>query len=406
VRRLLRLLLVLLLLALVAGHIFYQYGPRERPAAPDPDGLPARMLASGAFETCFWVPYPHQNLGALARAVGDWPAWIAAAARSADLPPPDLPGFGPFAVPPAREIAVCSGAGGENLQLAAEIYPSIAIVAKLAGRLAANPWLAGGEVERGRRRYRVAWSGRLWTVAAGEPVDLGWTRRVPRQKVLAIARTERAYSYLPPGTYLLQHAAGTFSLALDGQPSPPPLALPSPRPVLLALAGADGDKPPAALALFDTGSTQPLRLPAAAVFHPPGTERWSLPGGGLERLLGRGVPRGNAAGWVIVATDAASAERAEALAPGLARLVPPVPAVPDQAATLRLALWLQPGPTLELSRRILGLLENLPLVERAKVRRWRDWHRLLEPLAGCKAASLTSAAGPPDAFRLTIEGCR
>ena len=405
-RRALRWFLVLLLLALAAGHVVYRYGPRERPAAPDPDGLPARMLASGAFETCFWIPYPHQNLGALARAVGDWPGWVAAAARSADLPPPDLPAFGPFAVPPANEVAVCSDGSGDRLQIAAEIYPTIAVVAKLAGRLAGNPWLSGGEVERGRRRYRVAWQGRLWTVQAGEPVDLGWTRRVPRQKVLAIARTERAYSYLPPGTYLLQHAGGTFSLSLEGQAPPPPLALPSPRPILLALAGPEGDKPPAALALFDTGSTKPLRLPAAAVFHPPGTERWSLPGGGLEELLGRGVPRGNAAGWAIVATDAASVARAEALAPGLARLVPPLPAAPNQASALRLALWLQPRPTLELSRRILSLLENLPLVERAKVRRWRDWHRVLEPLAGCDVASLYSAGGPPDAFSLSIEGCR
>ena len=137
-----------------AVSALYQYAPRERPAMPDQDGLPARLLASRAFETCFWVPYPHQNVGALARAVEDWPAWLAALARTADLPPPDLPSFGPFAVPPSSEVTACSDSGGDRLLVAAEVYPSIALIAKLAGRLAGNPWLSGGVVERGGRRAR------------------------------------------------------------------------------------------------------------------------------------------------------------------------------------------------------------------------------------------------------------
>lgn len=404
-RRLGRLLLLLVVAALVAGHVLYQYAPRERPAMPDPDGLPARMLASRAFETCFWVPYPHQNVGALAEAVGDWPAWLAALARTADLPPPDLPAFGPFAVPPSDEVTVCSDSGGDRFLVAAEIYPTIALVAKLAGRLAGNPWLSGGDVERGGRRARVAWQGRLWTVQAGEPVDLAWSRRVPRRKALAIARLERAYSHLPPGTYILRRDQASLDLSLEGS-EPPSLALPGKPPVLLALAGPDGDKPPAAFAIFNAGSTEPFRLPGAAVLHPPGTERWSLPGGRLSEVLGSGIPRGNAAGWVIVASDAASVVRAEALAPGLTRLVPPGPALPGRPPGLHLGLWIEPGPALALSARIVDFLDKVPLVERRQVRRWKDWSTVLAPLAACDRLLLASAAGPPDAaFRLRIEGC-
>lgn len=402
------LFLLLLLAVLLAAHVFYRYLPGERPAMPDPDGLPARMLASGAFETCFWVPYPHQNLGALARAVEDWPGWLAAVARTADLPPPDLPSFGPFAVPPAREVAVCSDGDGRRIQIAAEIYPSVALIAKLAGRVADNPWLAGGTVERGGRRARVAWRGRLWTVQVGDPVELGWTRRVPRQRALAIVRLERAYSYLPPGTFVLSRRGDGLELALADGEEPPSLALARNAPVLLALAGADGDKPPAALALFDTASGEGFRLPSAAVFHPPGAERWSLPGGKISEVLGAGVPRGNAAGWEIVATDAESVTQAEALAPRLSAIVPPVPLSPAAQGqkAVRLALSLAPAPTLELAGRVVDFLDKVPLVERRQVRRWRDWREVLTPLAGCERVVLGSEAGPPDGFVLRIEGCR
>lgn len=406
-RRWLFLLLLLVLAVLLAAHVVYRYLPGERPAMPDPDGLPARMLASGAFETCFWVPYPHQNVGALARAIEDWPGWLAAVARTADLPPPDLPSFGPFAVPPAREVAVCSDGDGGRLQIAAEIYPTVALLAKLAGRVADNPWLAGGTVERGGRRARVAWRGRLWTVQVGDPVELGWTRRVPRQRALAIVRLERAYSYLPPGTFVLARRGDGLELALADGEEPASLSLARGAPVLLALAGADGDKPPAALALFDTGSVEGFRLPSAAVFHPPGAERWSLPGGKISEVLGAGVPRGNAAGWEIVASDAESLRQAGALAPRLAAIVPPAPPSPvAPGKTVRLALSLAPAPTLELAGRIVDFLDKVPLVERRQVRRWRDWRAVLAPLAGCERVTLASEAGPPDGFRLRVEGCR
>src|SRR6476646_3934443 len=105
-RRLLRLAIPLILLLLVAGYLFYAYWPRERAALAS--GLPARLLASGEYGACLWIPYPHQNLGKLEGAIDDPASYLAAAARTADLPAPVMRSFGPFAVPPSSEIVACS----------------------------------------------------------------------------------------------------------------------------------------------------------------------------------------------------------------------------------------------------------------------------------------------------------
>lgn len=193
----------LLVLALLVAHVVYWYVPRERAAAPrwEPAGgsLPAaggngdateplQLLAGGAYDVCLWLPYPHQNLGALAAAAGDLQDVIGAGARlTADVAgvaggtaagaadagrktpprrsqePEELPTFGPFEVPPASELVACSDLAGGRLRVVARIYPALAVVAKLAGRLAGNPWLAGGTAGS----TRIAWSGRVWSAAAG-----------------------------------------------------------------------------------------------------------------------------------------------------------------------------------------------------------------------------------------------
>jgi hypothetical protein len=196
----------LLLLAVLAAHILYWYVPRERAEAPrlqarpgprqrppahpgspgqrapgnasggPAAGAPLQVLAAGDYDVCLWVPYPHQNLGALATAIGDLGDVVAAAARLTaggggdaeprPREPEEAPTFGPFEVPPADEMVACSDlAGGRprRLRVVARIYPVLAVVAKLAGRLAGNPWLAGGEAGP----MRIAWSGRLWSVASG-----------------------------------------------------------------------------------------------------------------------------------------------------------------------------------------------------------------------------------------------
>jgi hypothetical protein len=424
-KRLLRIALVLLVLLLIAGHILYWYWPRERTGAPEPGGLPARLLASGAYGACLWVPFPHQNLGALAGSIEDGPEYVAAAARVAELPPPALPAFGPFAVPPSREIVACSDLDGRRFFLVARVYPGLAAVARLSGRLADNPWLAGGEIRetRGRRDevreqiLRVAWRDGLWTVRSGPEPDLGRQGEGSPPAFppnLGIFHLEEDVSDFPAGDYVLERRGTGLEVRLaGGAPAPePPAAAGEDAPVLLAAAGpawpADSPRPvpAAAMALFDVKGGLDLgplgELPGAAVFNPPGGRRWALPARGIAGLLAKNLPRGNSAGWSIVALDAASLARAEALAPEISALVPP--AGDGAGGNLVLGLWMRPRPALRLVTRLRKGLEKVPLVDRGQVQTWRDWETLLRPLAPCDRASLV-ATRSPSAFLLRLQGC-
>lgn len=434
-RRLSKLLLFLLVLALIAGHILRSYWPRERPAAPDPDGLPARLMASGAYEACFWVPYPHQNVGELSEVVEDGSAWLEAAARVAGVPPPVLPSFGPFAVPPSKEIAVCSDLDGERFFVAAHVYPGLGAIAKAAGTVADNPWLAGGEITESRgtghavveRVLRVAWNEGVWTVTSGAgPPPVGpATQPLLHPRSLGIVRLEREISGFSDGDYLLRRRQGDLELARDS--SEPVPDVPSPfqdptggqsRPVLLAVSGASWPDeeprplPPAAFALFETGEGEGKKfgpfgeLPGAAVFHPPGSKRFSLPGEGLTGLIAGALPKAEVAGWQILAMDGSSLRRAEALAPGLAELAPPdVTEALNRDGRLVLGLWLQPRPAVRLVARVNKFLEKVPIANREQVRRWKDWETLLLPVARCEQVTLASTRKPAS-FRLRFHGCQ
>ncbi len=426
-RRLLRLAIVLLLVLGIAGHVFYWYWPRERASVPE--GLPARLLASGDYGACLWVPYPHQNLGKLEGAIADGPAFLAAAARVADLPAPVMRSFGPFAVPPSSEIAACSDLGGDRFLLVARVYPALAAVAKLAGRLADNPWLRGGEIreERGKRDevqervLHVAWRDGYWTVRSGDepalPAVPAGGQTPSYSSSLGIFHLGQDVSDFPAGDYVFQRQGEDLDVTLAGSaPAPPSPAFVdgADAPALLAVAGpawpADAERPlpPAAMVLFDvTGgglNLGPLgEVPGIAVLNPPGEKRWGLPARGLAGLLAQNLPRGNASGWSIVALDDASLASAEALAPQISTLVPPAGAGPG-AGQIILGLWVKPGPALRQVSQFRRGLEKFPLADRRQVERWRDWETLLSPLAACQRASV-AATRSPAAFLLRLHGC-
>lgn len=435
------LFLALLVILVLAGHIFYWYMPRARAAAPEPGGLPSRLLAAGAagaYDACFWVPYPHQNLGVLRSRLEDGAAWLAAVARVADLPPPVLPSFGPFAVPPSREIAACSDLSGDRFFLVARVYPALSAVARLSGKMADNPWLAGGEVREARggdnpeeRVIKVAWREGMWTVSSGggEPdLSPGRSQGAAAPAFPAsfgLFRLFKDVSEMPTGDYLLRRPdenGADLEVTLDRPDAVAAPELPSDlTPVLLAVAGPSWPPaetkplPPAAFAIFDTGEDGdggqikgraafgPLgALPGIAVFHPPGGRRWELPTQGLAGLLTGRLPKGNAAGWQIVAVDAASLARAEELAPRLSALAPPAAAT--DGGRLVLGLWVRPAPAVRLVSRVRKLFEKVPVVEPRQVQRWRDWETLLKPLAPCDRIALAATQSPPS-FRLRFHGC-
>jgi hypothetical protein len=428
------LLLLALAAVLIAAHVFYWYAPRARAAAPEPGSLPARLLASGAYDACFWVPYPHQNVGVLRNRLEDGAEWLAAVARVGGLPPPMLPGFGPFAVPPSSEIAACSDLSGDRFFLVARVYPTLAAVARLSGKLADNPWLAGGVVREPRgdpdnpeeREIKVVWREGMWTISSGGVPDLAPARASSPQlpETLGFFRLNKEVTDFPAGDYLLRRQGGDLEVTLDrpGAAAAPDLP-PGPLPILLAAAGpswpaaATKPLPSAAFALFDAGDEgeeeQKGRaafapfgaLPGCAVFHPPGGRRWEVPGQGLAGLVaGAALPKGNAAGWQIVAVDDVSLARAEALAPRLSALTSPDSGVLPNGGRLVIGLWVQPAPAVRLVARVRKLFEKVPLVEPRQVQRWRDWETLLRPLAPCEQVALAAAQSPP-AFRLRFHGC-
>lgn len=428
-RRLIRIGILLLVLAGIAGHVIYWYLPRERPGAPEAGGLPARLLASGQYGACLWVPFPHQNLGELAGSIEDGPEYVAAAARVAELPVPALPSFGPFALPPSREIAACSDLDGRRFFVAARVYPGLATVARLSGQLADNPWLKGGEIRetRGRRDgveervLHVAWQDGFWTVRSGPepeiPAAAGGETAEPYPVSLGILHLENDVSDLPAGDYVLQRQGANLEVTLAGGEAAPevpvlPAGAGPGAPVLLAAAGPawpdDSPKPlpSAAMALFDVKGGLKLgpigELPGAAVFNPPGSRRWALPARGVAGILAKNLPRGNADGWNIVALDAASLARAEAMAPAISSLVPP--AGDGSGARLVLGLWVRPLPALRLVSQFRKGFEKVPLMDRQQVQSWRDWETLLRPLAACDRVSL-SATRSPSAFLLRLEDC-
>jgi hypothetical protein len=382
---------LLLLLVLLGAHVVYWYMPRERAVAPQVERAaaprlplaeggadrggstdePLRLLAGGAYDVCVWVPYPHQNLGVLAAAVGDLQEVAAAAARlSAGEPAPrsrepeEPPTFGPFEVPPASEMVACSDLAGGRLRVVARIYPALSLVAKLAGRLAGNPWLAGGDAGRSH----IAWNGRLWSVDAGEaspppaapppampssatpsstpPAASGGALGGDIPESLALVHWLGARPEIPAGYYALTRSGSDLSLTLVGADpagagaaaSRALSAAVAPAALLVAVGpewrvGASSPPsspplPPAALALFEVGGSRVSSLgdlPGLAVFNapgPPGSERWRLPTEGIFRLLAGRLPAAEAAGWRILALDSGSLRQAEAIAPRLAPLLP------------------------------------------------------------------------------------
>jgi hypothetical protein len=512
--------------ALLAAHVAYWYWPRERAVAPrlgregggaapaetggpagGAAGEPLQVLAAGAYDVCVWIPYPHQNLGALAEAIGDLQDVIGAAARlssgeggeaSAPRPrePEEAPTFGPFEVPPASELVACSDLAGGRLRVVARIYPALAVVAKLAGRVAGNPWLAGGAAGS----TRIAWDGRLWSVVAGPearrapegapasaaaapaPPEAAGAAAPELPESLAVVHWTGARAEIPPGYYALTRSGSDLALSLvaaggsgGGAGSPAAAALSGvagPAPSLLVAVGPDwrgvepfaagpaggagsrggpnasgaaagaaagaalsgpagggavAARPPAALALFETGGSRLSTLgdlPGLAVFNAvapgavPGPVRWRLPTEGVFRLLAGRLPSADLAGWRILALDQGSLRQAETLAPRLAALVPPVtagvdvPAVPTAsppaaggaAGALSLGFWLEPRSTLRIVTRIRQFVEKFPLASRRQVDVWRDWETVLDPLANCDHAVLAATASPPS-MRLLLRGC-
>lgn len=394
-------LLVCALTALIVWHVQVWYLPRERPARLDPDSPVAQLLAASGYPVALWIPYPHQNLAMLDQAVGGGEVYAAAVARLAELRPLRLPAFGPFRVPPARELTMAASGSGERFAVFARVYAPFALFARLAGKLAGNPWLAGGETELSGRPVVVAWQGSVWTVVGGLPPELSETLAQELPPSLALLRVGRATGTLPAGLYRLERDGSSFEIrsqtALAESVHFEPAAFERLEGVLLVVSGRSDENAPAArsLAYFAPRGERFWEMPRVASLYQPGRNRYKLPGEELLKIAGREPRQAQAAGWSISALDRKSLKAAEVLAPDLAGLV--------SSGRLVRGVWLDPRGAYEEIGRIGAALEAIPLVPRRELERSRDAQEVLAPLAARFRWISLVVTDEPEALRLRLE---
>jgi hypothetical protein len=310
--------------------------------------------------------------------------------------------------------------------VAARVYPTQALVARLAGKLAGNPWLAGGRVEDEDGVLEIRWSGTLWTVRRGPATERAALGPLPTGPVLAAARLRRPQGLLPAGVYGLRRlSSGGLELATVGATgSDQSPGFSPPGAVLALLNGPSGPLGDAAgvIIIFDRETGRRVSLPAAALLvrapeeSPPGGEeedgedglgeapgtapaedrddlRLRLPHERLPSLVRGRLRRGRAAGLAILASDRTAVKEAEALAPEVQR------ALSDPR--VEVALWLAPGPALGWVRRAADALEEVPLLPRREVQRWKDWRTVLQPLGKRSEVTLVRSREPQE-LRLVL----
>ncbi|MEE2776449.1 MAG: hypothetical protein VYE73_06765 [Acidobacteriota bacterium] len=356
------------LIAALGGHVYYWYWPRERPARPRPGSQTATLAFESDRDLRLWLPFPHQNLAALRRASSSGDELGAVIARMAGVGDVDLPGFGPFDLPPSRSLAVAVDEGGEGLAVSVEMYPSLALLSRLAGRVAGNSFLAGGPVFLDDRRFETSWSGRTWTIEAsvrgtriGRAADAEVMERGLAFVVLGSARDP-----FPTGRYVAGRDGDTLVVRSVGQ-----AGRESTAPELfardLAVVGIRRDvHGTSVLVMPPTRRRASLWLPDAAILWRGAEPRWTLPGHRIARFLRMDPVVAEVDGWSILAREEAVLPLATSLARGLRGTRLP-----------RFALSIQPRLYGPLVATIASITENLPLVPRDEARYWRNLHALV-----------------------------
>ncbi len=401
-------LTVLLALVALAGHLWYHYLPRARPAVPRGESRVAALVEGADFPAAVWVPYPHQNLAYLRGIIGAEPARLRAVARLAGLPSPTLPTFGPMTLPPSSELAIASDDAGQRFVVVAQVYPAVAAFAKLAGKLAGNPWLSGGEIVVEGRPAEVSWQGNRWTVASAELApEAVWPAAPARSAEAAPAvgglvwiRIRQAVDPLPAGLYRLWQDGGDIGITTSAgaaAPASPGFAdrLEALRMFLLVYSGRQPalGEPAQALAFFDQEAEQVTEMPRVASLHEPAAERWDLPGESLHELAKRRPLTAAAGDWSIAAFDSVSLERAHRVAPELDAVA---------GGRLRWGLWLDLRGGMAEVDRIARQLSKLPIVPR-QVERWNDARHALSPLVERYSDLTATVTDEPRIFDLRLK---
>lgn len=373
------------------AHVRTWYSPRER-AASMPAGAPARLLA-GNYDLRLWVPYPHQNLDVLDEALGGIEDTTAAWSEALDIEIPRLPRFGPFRAPPARELTLAADLDGRRFAAVARVYPAIAVIARLAGKVAGNPWLGGGKVEVSGRAARVSWDGTLWRLRSAPASDDQSPETVVDVPEPALARLEIGprCAIAPRGVYRLRRDGAGLHLAAAVSTWPPAFELAKlgaarvPQTMAVLLRGEDsleGGRTTRGAVVFAQKSGLPL--PRMAIFHAGNGGRWKLPAEGILELLRGDLPTTDMAGGKLLGLDGESVEAARALEP--------VWRAASEGNLVEYALF-RPEPAVEWSGRIADELAEVPIVGERHAKRWRAWQRALAPFQRFTRVELAVGGG-------------
>ncbi len=379
----------------IAGALHYghNFTPGERAGAPSPE-LAVLLGADASFERALWLASPHQNLGALDERVGDLELYLAELSRFAGTSTPRLPSFGPFAVPPARELALAWDGTGERFLGVARIESGIGWLARVAGRVAGNPWLAGGQVQSGGRTFEIRWQGPLWIVASGVearlplPPGAGPAADValvapasPATPAIAILVLQQAAGFLPPGRSVLRRGSDGLEVRSGALPDAVQAASDWTFPGIALWLSSTDRGPIGGPGLFLLWEAAEGAVPRVAVLQRGGGRSFRLPGESLLALVGAGEPAMRL-GWSVRATQRSAQREALLLVPWFERhLVRPG----RRGAWLGRAGRLVPAASARTLHLLVSHLEKLPLVPPAEVRRMAAAAALLAPFADCQA---------------------
>jgi hypothetical protein len=389
----------------VAGAALYVhrvFAPREQAGVPSPE-LGALLAADAPFEHSLWLASPHQNLGALDERVGDLELYLAEVSRLTGVASPRLPAFGPFALPPARELALAWNGSGESFLGVARIEPGIGLIARLAGRLAGNPWLAGGRVDSGGRSFDVRWQGPLWIVASGLPAALDPAERrddgasEPGAPAIAQLVLRREVGPLSPGRFVLARGADGLEVRSGVLPETVQPASEWSFPgVALWVSSADRG-PIGGPGLFLLWEAAEGAIPRAAVLQRGGGRSFRLPGEALLELVGAGEPAYRL-GWAVRGTQKSARREALLMVPWFERHLP---RPGGRGAWLGRAGRLVPAASARTLDLLARNLEKLPLLPVAEVQKISATARLLAPFQDCAALSF-EVWHEPEGVRLRL----
>jgi hypothetical protein len=356
-------------------------------------------MSAGDLPVRIWIPYPHQNLGALERALGDLRGLseVSTYLLAQDLA--SLPSFGPFRLPPSRDLVVAGSSDGSRVVVAASVFPLVARLARVAGRLADNPWLAGGSVELQGRDVQVEWLEGTWLASQGE-VSAFEVQPVPDLAPShALLSLEQPLGPVPKGLYRLDiEADGWRIVSVDSEArqsadSRPSVSLPRTLSLVAASTRSESgeDQVTRAFAMLSGAERANEQLTRSVVAQRGPGDRWRLPAERLLSGLGFDVAQGTHDGWTLAAYDEAALRAVTDELAAISDLLESV-----EGSPLQLGLWIDLG---EARRGLDGLaraLDALPLPASEQIRRWTVAARALAALDDFSSLTLRISGSPPD----------